>query len=108
MFAIPTSISRGRWHDTWVYNVMPDQTDFSAQAVYIIFINQYLGAIKGKVMSDNGKKIDRDTWAIGGGVLLGLGVGFFFLHQSALYFIGSLTAGIGIGLLVTAILSKIK
>ena len=45
---------------------------------------------------------------IGGGILLGLGVGFFFLQQSALYFVGSLMAGLGVGLFVTAILSKIK
>jgi hypothetical protein len=59
-------------------------------------------------MSDEGNILDKGTWAIGGGVLLGLGVGFFFLQQSALYFIGSLIAGLGIGLIVTAILSKVK
>ena len=59
-------------------------------------------------MSDNDNKPDKSTWAIGGGVLLGLGVGFFFLHRSSLFFIGSLIAGIGVGLFVTAILSKIK
>ena len=58
-------------------------------------------------MSEDGKKRDKDTWAIGGGVLLGLGVGFFFLHQSALFFVGSLIAGLGLGLFITAILSKI-
>ena len=57
-------------------------------------------------MSDDDKRMDRDTWAIGGGVLLGLGVGFFFLPQSALYFVGSLIGGLGVGLIVTAILSK--
>jgi len=59
-------------------------------------------------MGDEDNKSDKSTWAIGGGVLLGLGVGFFFLHQSALYFVGSLIAGLGVGLFVTAILSKIK
>ncbi|NVK44184.1 MAG: hypothetical protein HWE39_23330 [Oceanospirillaceae bacterium] len=49
---------------------------------------------------------DKTTWAIGGGALLGLGAGFFFLHQSALYFTGSLIAGLGIGLIVSAILSR--
>jgi hypothetical protein len=58
-------------------------------------------------MSDVSKS-DKTTWAIGGGVLLGLGVGFFFLHQSALYLVGSLIAGLGVGLLAAAILSKIK
>jgi hypothetical protein len=60
------------------------------------------------IMSDDDNKSDKSTWAIGGGVLLGLGVGFFFLHQSALYFIGSLLAGLGVGLFATAIISKIK
>jgi hypothetical protein len=64
--------------------------------------------MEGNIMSDEGNKLDKSTWAIGGGVLMGLGVGFFFLHQSALYFIGSLIAGIGVGLFATAILSKIK
>ena len=59
-------------------------------------------------MSDDDNKLDKSTWAIGGGVLLGLGVGFFFLHQSPLFFIGSLLAGLGIGLFATAIISKIK
>jgi len=59
-------------------------------------------------MSEVSNKLDKSMWAIGGGVLLGLGVGFFFLHQSALYFIGSLIAGLGVGLFATAILSKIK
>ena len=59
-------------------------------------------------MTEKGGKEDKSTWAIGGGVLLGLGVGFFFLHQSALYFVGSLIAGLGVGLFTTAILSKNK
>ena len=49
---------------------------------------------------------DRSTWAIGGGLLLGLGVGFFFLTHSALAFIGSMIAGLGLGLLTTSILSS--
>lgn len=59
-------------------------------------------------MDSENTKSDKSTWAIGGGVLLGLGVGFFFLNQSVLYFIGSLMAGLGLGLVLTAILSKIK
>ena len=62
---------------------------------------------EGNIMSDNGNKSDKSTWAIGGGVLLGLGVGFFFLNQSALYFVGSIIAGLGVGLLATAIISKL-
>jgi hypothetical protein len=49
---------------------------------------------------------DKSTWAIGGGLLMGLGVGFFVLQQSALAFLGSLIAGLGIGLLLAALISK--
>ena len=51
------------------------------------------------------KKNDKSTWAIGGGVLIGLGVGFFFLQQSPLAFVGSMLAGLGIGLVITALIS---
>ena len=54
------------------------------------------------------KKDDRSTWAIGGGVLLGLGVGFFFLKESPLAFVGSMLIGLGLGLMVTAIISRAK
>jgi len=52
------------------------------------------------------KKDDKSTWAIGGGVLLGTGVGFFFLQASALAFVGSILSGLGLGLVVTAIISS--
>jgi len=52
------------------------------------------------------KKEDKSTWATGGGLLLGLGVGFFFLQESALAFVGSLLGGLGIGLIVTSIISR--
>jgi Na+/melibiose symporter-like transporter len=52
------------------------------------------------------KKDDKSTWAIGGGVLAGIGVGFFFLKASALAFVGSILAGLGIGLVITAIISN--
>ena len=48
------------------------------------------------------------TWAIGGGLLAGLGVGFFFLQQSGLAFVGSLLAGLGIGLVIASIISRPK
>ena len=47
----------------------------------------------------------KDTWAIGGGLLFGLGVGFFFL-PNALAFVGSLIGGLGLGLVITSIISK--
>jgi hypothetical protein len=52
------------------------------------------------------KHDDKSTWATAGGLLLGLGVGFFFLPASALAFVGSLIAGLGLGLIVTAVLSS--
>lgn len=59
------------------------------------------------MMSDNNSGDDKSTWAIGGGVLLGIGVGFFFLQASALAFVGSILGGLGIGLLVTSVLSTL-
>jgi hypothetical protein len=56
-------------------------------------------------MVDTRARHDKSTWAIGGGVLLGLGVGMFFLPQSALAFVGSLLGGLGLGLMVTSIIS---
>ena len=53
-------------------------------------------------------KSDKTSWAIGGSLLSGLGIGFFFLQQSALYFVGSLISGLGAGLIIAAILSKIR
>jgi len=52
------------------------------------------------------KKDDKSTWAIGGGVVAGTGVGLFFLQTSALAFVGSILAGLGLGLVVTAIISS--
>jgi Na+/melibiose symporter-like transporter len=48
---------------------------------------------------------DKSTWAIGGGLLIGIGVGFFFLRESPLAFVGSMLAGLGIGLVITALIS---
>jgi len=39
---------------------------------------------------------------------MGLGVGLFFLKMSALAFVGSILAGLGIGLMATAIISSAK
>jgi hypothetical protein len=54
------------------------------------------------------KQDDRSTWAIGGGVLLGIGVGFFYLQESVLAFVGSIMVGLGLGLMITSIISAIK
>lgn len=49
---------------------------------------------------------DKSTWSIGGGLLLGLGVGFFFLHESALVFVGCMLAGLGLGLMMASLAAK--
>ena len=59
-------------------------------------------------MSDNRHDMDKTTWAVGGGLLLGLGTGFFFLQESALAFVGCILGGLGIGLILTAILSTLS
>jgi len=54
------------------------------------------------------KKEDKSTWAIGGGILIGIGVGFFFLKESPLAFVGSMLSGLGLGLIITSIISRKK
>ncbi len=55
-------------------------------------------------MTTNGKRFDRGAWAVGGGTLVGLGVGFIFLSTSVFAFLASLFIGIGSGLLIAALL----
>jgi hypothetical protein len=57
-------------------------------------------------MLDARDRNDKSTWAVGGGLLLGLGAGMFFLPQSGLAFVGSLLGGLGLGLMVTSIISS--
>ncbi len=52
------------------------------------------------------KKRNVSSWAVGGGLLVGLGFGFFFLERSALAFIGCMLIGLGFGLFTAALLSK--
>jgi hypothetical protein len=52
------------------------------------------------------KKRNVSSWVVGGGLLAGLGVGFFFLETSALAFIGCMLIGLGLGLGAAALLSK--
>lgn len=54
------------------------------------------------------EKQTKSTWAVGGGLLLGLGVGFFFLEKSALVFVGCMFIGLGFGLLIAAGISVIR
>jgi len=51
---------------------------------------------------------DKSTWAIGGTTLMGIGVGFIFLKVSPLFFVASILIGIGIGLVITSIISREK
>ncbi len=59
-------------------------------------------------MQDSQKPADKNSWAIGGGLLLGLGVGFFYLEWSALAFVGCIIGGLGLGLLVASILAAVS
>ena len=54
------------------------------------------------------KKDDKSTWAIGGGTLIGIGAGFFFLQESPLAFVGSILLGLGLGLVITSIISRVN
>jgi len=51
---------------------------------------------------------DKSTWAIGGTTLMGIGVGFIFLKVSPLFFVASILIGIGVGLVITSIISREK
>lgn len=59
-------------------------------------------------MEKTNKNENKSTWAIGGGVLLGIGVGFFFLRVSPLAFVGCILGGLGLGLMITSIISGAK
>ncbi len=59
-------------------------------------------------MEKKEKKEDRSTWAIGGGLMMGIGVGFFFLQGNPMEFVGSILAGLGLGLIITTIVSREK
>jgi hypothetical protein len=54
------------------------------------------------------EKDDKSMWAIGGGLLIGLGVGFFFIQGSPLAFVGCILSGLGLGLVITSIISSTK
>ena len=52
------------------------------------------------------KNEDKSSWAIGGGIRLGIGIGFFFLPQNTMAFIGSIMGGLGLGLIISSIISR--
>ena len=59
-------------------------------------------------MNETTKKDDKSSWAIGGGLLMGMGVGFFFLMESVFAFVGSILVGLGLGLMISSIISRNK
>ncbi len=60
------------------------------------------------ITSDNmtNKKDDKSSWAIGGTTLIGVGVGFIFVQVSPMLFVASILIGIGLGLVITPIISR--
>ena len=57
-------------------------------------------------MTKTDKKDDKSTWAIGGGVIMGTGAGFFFLQTNPLAFVGCIMLGLGLGLIITTLVSR--
>ena len=53
-------------------------------------------------------KNNKSVWIIGGTTLIGIGVGFTFLKESALFFVASILIGIGLGLVITSLISREK
>jgi hypothetical protein len=46
------------------------------------------------------------TWIIGGTTLIGVGVGLIFIKTSALLFVASILVGIGLGLVITPLITR--
>jgi len=57
-------------------------------------------------MDNTNKKEDKSTWAIGGGVLIGVGAGIFYIKTYPLGIVAFTLIGIGLGLIVTSIISR--
>ena len=55
---------------------------------------------------DKAKNEDKSTWVIGGTTLIGIGIGFIFIKTSALLFVASVLIGIGMGLVITSLISS--
>jgi len=54
------------------------------------------------------KKDDKSEWIIGGTTIIGLGIGFIFFKTSVYIFLACLLIGVGVGLVLTPIIAKIK
>ena len=59
-------------------------------------------------MDETNKKDDKSTWVIGGTLLMGMGIGFIYLREDPLIFLACLFIGLGLGLVITPIISKSK
>ncbi len=59
---------------------------------------------KSKRMTE--KKVDKSSWAIGGMTIIGVGVGFIFLQTAPLVFVACILIGVGLGLVLAAIISR--
>ena len=57
-------------------------------------------------MDKSNKKGDKSTWAIGGGVLIGVGAGIFYIKTYPLGIVAFTLIGIGLGLIVASIISR--
>jgi len=54
------------------------------------------------------KITDKSDWAIGGGIIAGVGAGMFFVRENPLAFVACLLLGLGLGLVMTSLISKNK
>lgn len=54
------------------------------------------------------KKNDRSTWAIGGGLLMGIGAGLFYLTIYPLASAGCILMGLGLGLMTASIIPRAR
>lgn len=59
-------------------------------------------------MDKKDKKEDKSSWVMGGTTMIGIGVGFIFLQRSALLFVACILIGIGVGLVITPLISRKK
>ena len=59
-------------------------------------------------MEKTDKKEDKGSWAIGGCLMMGMGVGFFFLKDNPLAFVACMFIGLGLGLVISPLISKMK
>jgi len=57
-------------------------------------------------MDKTNKKEDKSTWAIGGGVLIGVGAGLFYIKTYPLGMPAFILIGLGLGLIITSIISR--